>query len=128
MLGRLGLGILGWIPIALAISAGAASLPACQTTSTLCADPLTGGIGIVHVLGIALLVAVPRLGWIAAVGATAFFIGGLLATPLLLVLGGAQTPEGSGVALRVVVALAWLGGIALALTGRLVPADEALGG
>lgn len=128
-LGRLGLAILGWIPIALAISAAAASVPVCQTASTVCADPLTGGIGIVHLLGIVLLVAVPRLGWIAAVAATAFFIGGLLATPLLLILGGSQTPEGSGVALRIVVALAWLGGVVLALTGRLAPAsEEPLGG
>ena len=60
----------------------------------------------------------PRLGWIAAIGSIAFFVGGLLATSVLIVVGGARTSAGTAAALTVVLIAAWLGGVVLALIGR----------
>ena len=69
----------------------------------MCADPLTGGVWIVDLAVIALLVAVPRLGWIAAIASVSFFIVGMVATPILLALGGVRTPDGTASALTVVL-------------------------
>ncbi len=112
------MGLFGWIPIALALAALIEAVPVCTGVSTVCVDPLTGGLWIVDLAVIALLVAVQRLGWIAAIGAAASFVVGLIATPVLLVLGGARTATGTASALTVVLVVAWLGGVALALSGR----------
>ena len=116
--GRVIVALFGWIPVAVALAAVTDAVPACSGVGTACADPLTGGLWVVDLAIIALLVAVPRLGWIAAIGSLAFFVVGMIATPLLLAIGGAQTaPETAGV-LTVVLAVAWLAGIALAVSGR----------
>jgi len=105
--GRLGLAVLGWSPLAVALAALSETV-----------DPLRTGIWIVHLLLLGLLVAVPRLGAVLGLGGAAFLLGGLAATPVLLVLGGAQTAEGTAGALAVVLAVAWLAGVALGLSGR----------
>jgi hypothetical protein len=85
---------------------------------TTCSDPLTGGVWLVDLLLFGLLLGIPRLGWIAAVGSLAFFVVGLLATPALIVVGGARTTSGTAAALTVVLIVAWLGGVILAAIGR----------
>jgi hypothetical protein len=118
MPGRVIAALLGWIPIAVALAALTEAVPVCGGMATVCSDPLTGGIWVVDLAVIALLVAIPRLGWIAAIGSAAFFVVGIVATPVLLVLGGTRTPTGTASALTVVLVVAWLAGIALALSGR----------
>ena len=117
--GRIGLAVVGWIPIGVALAAASDAVPACDGVATVCSDPLRAGIWPVHLVIIALLAAIPRLGAIAAVGAVAFLGVGLVATPVLLAIGGAQTREGTAAALAVVLVVAWLAGIALALSGRI---------
>ncbi len=115
--GRIVVALVGWIPFAIALAALTEAVPVCNV-GTVCDDPLTGGVWMVDLAIIAVLVAVPRLGWIAAIGSLAFFIVGLIATPVLLALGGSQTPAGTADALTVVLVVAWLAGVALALSGR----------
>jgi hypothetical protein len=105
--GRIGLGVVGWIPLGIALAAASDA-----------ADPLRAGIWIVDLLLIAVLVGVPRLGAIAALGSASFLLVGLAATPILLAVGGARTPEGTAAALTVAAGLAWLGGVILGLSGR----------
>ena len=93
----------------MALAAASDAVPACDGVGTVCSDPLRAGIWPVHLLLIALLAAMPRLGAIAAVGAVAFLGVGLVATPVLLAIGGAQTREGTAAALAVVLVVAWLG-------------------
>jgi hypothetical protein len=100
------------------LAAASEAVPACDGVATVCSDPLRAGIWPVHLLIIGLLALVPRLGVIAAVGSVAFLGLGLVATPVLLAVGGAQTREGTAAALTVVLVVAWLAGIALALSGR----------
>jgi curved DNA-binding protein CbpA len=116
--GRIGLAVLGWFPLGVALAAASDAVPACDGVATVCSDPLRAGIWPIHLLLIGLLAAVPRLGAIAAVGSIAFLGVGLVATPVLLVIGGAQTRAGTAAALAVVLVAAWLAGIALALSGR----------
>ncbi len=116
--GRIIVAIVGWIPLGIGLSVATQVMPACTTTSLVCADPLKAGIWPLHLLIIGLLVAVPRLGLIAAYGTAAFLFIGLMATPVLIAIGGAQTTEGTAAVLRVILVAAWLGGIGLALSGR----------
>jgi hypothetical protein len=74
--GRIGLAILGWIPLGVAISLVSDAVPACSGVVTVCSDPLRAGVWPIHLLLIALLVALPRLGVIAAYGAGAFLLVG----------------------------------------------------
>ncbi len=118
--GRMLLAFVGWIPLAVGLSAASTSLPACGGAATLCGDPLAGGgIWLVHLAIVAILLAVPRLAWITASGSLAFLAAGLLGAPALLALGGARTPEGTSAALSVVLVVAWLAGVGFALSGRL---------
>jgi hypothetical protein len=116
--GRIGVALVGWIPIAIGLAALGDVLPACSGVVTTCSDPLTGGLWLVDLIVLGSLIAVPRLGWIAAVASVAFFVGGLIATPVLVAVGGARTAPGTATALAVVLVAAWLGGVFLALTGR----------
>lgn len=115
--GRIGVAVLGWIPLAIGLAALSDAMPVCDGVATICSDPLAGGVWLVDLLVLGLLIGVPRLGWIAAIGSVAFFVGGLLATPVLLAVGGARTTSGTAAALTVVLIAAWLGGVILALTG-----------
>jgi hypothetical protein len=117
--GRIGVAVLGWIPLAVGLAALSDAVPACSGVATICSDPLTGGVWLVDLLILGLLVAVARLAWIAAIGSIAFFVAGLLGTPFLLVLGGARTTTGTAMALTAVLVAAWIGGVILALTGRI---------
>ncbi len=105
--GRIGLGVLGWVPLGVAVAAASDAV-----------DPLRAGIWIVHLLLFSVLVGVPRLGAIAALGSASFLLVGLVATPILLVVGGTRTPEGTAGALAVALGLAWLGGVVFGLSGR----------
>ena len=116
--GRIGVAVLGWIPLAVGLAALTDAVPACNGVATICSDPLTGGVWLVDLLILGLLIAVARLAWIAAIGSVAFFVAGLLGTPVLLVLGGARTTSGTALALTVVLIAAWLGGVILAVIGR----------
>ena len=116
--GRIGLAVLGWIPLGVALSIVSDAMPACSGVVSVCSDPLKAGSWPIHLLLVALLVALPRLGAIAAYAAASFLIVGLVATPILLALGGAQTPAGTRTVLGIVLIAAWLGGVALALSGR----------
>ncbi len=116
--GRLGLAVIGWIPLGAAVSAMSNALPACSGAGLVCSDPLTAGVWPLHLLLIALLALVPRLAVIAAYGAIAVLLVGLAATPILLAVGGARTPAGTATALGVVLVAAWIGGVILALSGR----------
>jgi curved DNA-binding protein CbpA len=115
---RIGWAVLGWIPMAIGLAALSDGLPACSGVAMICSDPLTAGVWLVDLLVLGLLIGIPRLSWVAAVGSLAFFIVGLLATPVLLVLGGARTTSGTAAALTVVLIVAWLGGVILAAVGR----------
>ena len=116
--GRLGLAVLGWIPLGVALSIVSDAMPACSGVVSVCSDPLKAGSWPIHLLLIALLVAVPRLGAIAAYAAASFLIVGLAATPILLALGGAPDAGRDRTALGIVLIAAWVGGVALALSGR----------
>ena len=116
--GRILLAVLGWIPIGVGLAILTELMPACSGSSLVCADPLKAGIWPIHLLIIGLLAGLPRLALIAAYGSGAFLAVGLLATPVLIAVGGAQTPDGTAAVLRIVLAAAWLGGIWIALSGR----------
>ncbi len=118
-IGRIALAVLGWLPLGAVLAALTDGLPGCGVGSgTLCADPLRAGIWPIDLLLIGVLAAVPRLAGIAASGAIAFLAVGLISTPVLLVLGGPQTPTANATVLAIVAFVGWLGGIGFALTGR----------
>jgi hypothetical protein len=99
--------ILGWLPAGVTLAALSDAV-----------DPLRAGVWLVHLLVLALLVAVPRLAAIGALGSASFLVVGLVATPVLLAVGGTRTSAGTATALVVLLVLAWSGGVAYALSGR----------
>ena len=118
-LGRVILALVGWIPIGVGLAAVTDALPACGVgIVSVCADPLRAGIWPVHVLLLGVLAAVPRLAAIAVSGTVVFLAVGLAATPVLIVIGGAQSPTGNPTVLAIILLGAWFIGVGLAVAGR----------
>jgi hypothetical protein len=118
LVGRVVLALVAWVPLGVGLAAAGDVLPACGANGLVCSDPLRAGSWPLDLLLIAVFVAVPRLAAIGAYGSAAFFLVGLLGTPVLLTIGGAHTPSGTAALLGVVLVVAWVGGVLLALSGR----------
>ena len=118
LVGRVVLALIAWVPLGVGLAAAGDALPACGANGLVCSDPLRAGFWPLDLLLIAVFVAVPRLAAIGAYGSGAFFLAGLLGTPVLLAIGGAHTPSGTAALLAVVLVVAWVGGVVLALSGR----------
>jgi hypothetical protein len=119
-LGRLGLALVAWPPLAIAIASLVGSLTGCAEFSASCtgAAPLLPWLGQVLLLGVLLLV--PPLSRLLAMGTLAVLIALVPITSLLVAVGANFDPRG-GPVLAILLVAAWLVGVAYGIASRARP-------
>jgi len=110
---RLRLALVAWPPLGVAAAIAAGDVTGCASAAASCTGvaPLTPWLAQVAIL--ALLMLLPPVARFLAFGTVAVLLALVPATAVLLALGAGSTPE-AGFALGVLVALAWLAGVAYA--------------
>ncbi len=116
--GRIGLALVGWPPIGIALVVAFGELTGCARFAATCDPSFNLGTWAAQLLVIALLAAVPLLAAIAASGTLAALAAAVPAAILLSALGGGRDPASAGAWLAAVLAVAWLVGAAAGLRGR----------
>ena len=113
---RLGLALVAWPPIGLAAAAAIGDITGCTTYSADCAgsDSLLPWLAQAAILGLLLLL--PPLARLFVGGTVAVLLALVPVTAVLLVLGGGGAPQ-SAFALAILLAGAWIGGVAWAARG-----------
>jgi curved DNA-binding protein CbpA len=113
---RLGLALVAWPPIGLAAAAAIGDVTGCTTYSADCAgsDTLLPWLAQAAILGLLLLL--PPLARLFVGGTIAVLLALVPVTAFLLVVGGGNTPQAAFV-LGVLLAGAWLAGVAWAARG-----------
>ena len=118
--GRLFLAALAWFPIGLAIFGIHGQVTGCSQFLASCTDPVAWSVWIPQVVVFALLLASPRLAWIAASGSLLLLC---VTVPLAAVLtagsGGRPASSATTELLYSAMAVGWLAGVAIALSGRI---------
>ena len=118
--GRLALAALAWFPLGLAIFGIHGEVTGCSTYLASCTDPIAWSVWIPQLIAFGLLVASPRLAWIAASGSLILLA---LTVPLAAILttgsGGRPPSAGETGLLELVMAVGWLVGVGIALSGRI---------
>lgn len=118
--GRLLLTALAWFPIGLAIFGVHGQVTGCAQFLASCTDPVAWSVWIPQVFVVALLLASPRLAWIAASGSVVLIA---VTAPLAAILtagsgGRPPSPATTGLLLAT-MAVGWLAGVGIALSGRI---------
>ena len=113
---RLGLALVAWPPIGLAAAAAIGDITGCTAYSVECAgsDTLLPWLAQAAILGLLLLL--PPLARVFVGGTIAVLLALVPTTAFLLVVGAGGVPQ-AGFALGLLLAAAWLGGVAWAAFG-----------
>ena len=118
--GRLFLAALAWFPIGLAIFGIHGQVTGCSQFLASCTDPVAWSVWVPQLIVFVLLLASPRLAWIAASGSILLLC---LTVPLAAVLtagsGGRPPSVGTTELLYAAMAVGWLAGVGIALSGRI---------
>jgi len=118
--GRLLLTALAWVPIGLAIFGIHGQVTGCAQFMASCTDPVAWSVWIPQAIAVAVLLASPRLAWVAASGSLVLIA---LTAPLAAILtagsGGRPPSAATTDLLLVTMAVGWLAGVAIALSGRI---------
>jgi hypothetical protein len=119
-LGRLGLALVAWPPLAIAIASVVGSLTGCAEFSATCsgAAPMLPWLGQVLLLGVLLLA--PPLSRALAMGTLAVIIALVPITAVLVAFGGGFDPLG-GPVLADLLVVAWLVGVVYGIVSRTRP-------
>ena len=115
--GRLGLALLGWPPLGVAVATAIGESTGCGRFSASCAEVFSPGTWIVQIVIILLLLALPRLAGWSAVGTLVSLAAAVPTAVLLSAGGGSRQPEASVAVLMAVLGLAYVGGVAWAIAG-----------
>jgi hypothetical protein len=118
--GRLALMVLAWFPLGLAIFGIHGQVTGCAQFMASCTDPVAWSVWIPQAIVLLVLLASPRLAWIAASGSVLLIC---LAAPLAAVLtagsGGRPPSTATTQLLYAAMAVGWLSGVGIALSGRI---------
>jgi DnaJ domain len=118
--GRLLLAALAWFPIGLAVFGVHGQVSGCSQFLASCTDPVAWSVWIPQLVVVAVLLASPRLAWIAASGSIVLLC---LTLPLAAILtagsGGRPPSAATTELLYAAMAVGWLGGVGIALSGRI---------
>ena len=118
--GRLLLAALAWFPIGLAIFGVHGEVTGCSRFLAGCSDPVAWSVWIPQLVAFAALLASPRLAWIAASGSVLLLAVTLpVAAVLTTGSGGRPATPAETQLLLVVMAVGWLIGVGIALSGRI---------
>ena len=119
--GRLGLALLGWPPLGVAVANAIGESTGCGRFAASCAEVFSPGTWIVQVAIVMLLFAAPRIAGWSAVG-TLVALGAAIPTAVALSAGGgSRQPEASSGVLLGVLGLAYVAGVVWAIAHRWRP-------
>ena len=116
--GRSILAIAGGLPIVAGLGWVIGEGTGCARFAATCQTGFEVLLVIAAVVVLALLVALPRVASVAAVGTLALVVASVPTAVLLSATGGSRLPETSATVLGVVLVVAWIGGAAYALGRR----------
>jgi hypothetical protein len=113
---RFGYALVAWAPLGLASAAVIGQATGCATYSAGCtgAVPLLPWLAQAFILGLLLLV--PRLARILAVGAAGVVVAMVPLTGLMLAFGGSGDPQAPAI-LQTLVTIAWVIGVVVGVVG-----------
>ena len=119
--GRLGLALLGWPPLGLAVASAVGESTGCGRFAASCNETFSPGTWIVQIAIVLLLLALPRVAAWSAVG-TLVALAAAIPTAIVLSAGGAsREPEVSASILMAVLGLAYVAGVVWAIAHRAWP-------
>jgi hypothetical protein len=115
---RIGLALLGWPPIGVAIATIAGEVTGCGRFAASCVDVFGVGTWLAQVAVFLILLALPSLAALSAVGTLAALAVSIPTAVILSASGGSREPAASASILGGVLAVAYLLGFAFALARR----------
>jgi hypothetical protein len=115
---RLGLALVGWPPIGIAISTIVGEVTGCGRFAASCVDVFGTGTWVAQLAVFLVLLALPSVAALSAVGTLAALAAAIPTAVVLSASGGAREPAASAAVLGAVLAVAYLAGVAFALVRR----------
>lgn len=115
---RVGLALVGWPPIGVAIATIAGEVTGCGRFAATCVEVFGVGTWLAQVAVFLILLAVPSLAALSAVGTLAALAASIPTAVILSASGGSREPAASASILGGVLAVAYLLGFAFALVRR----------
>jgi hypothetical protein len=115
---RIGLALVGWPPIGVAIATVAGEVTGCGRFAATCVEPFGVGTWVAQLAVIVVLLVMPSLAALSAVGTLAALAASIPTAVVLSATGGAREPAASATILGGVLAVAYVAGVAFALTRR----------
>jgi hypothetical protein len=115
---RVAVALLGWPPLGVAIAWLLGELSGCGRFSAGCVETFAVGTWIAQFAVLGALLLLPALAAASAVGTVALLAAAIPASILLSAVGGAREPGAAAGALAIVLAIAWLAGVAFAVGRR----------
>jgi hypothetical protein len=118
MRSRLGLALIGWPPIGIGLAVVLGEATGCGRFAATCVDSFELSMWIGQLAIILVLLIVPGLAAIAALGSLVTLGAAVPVAVVLSAAGGSRDPASAGVVLGAALAVAWLSGVVFALARR----------
>jgi hypothetical protein len=118
-IGRIGLALIGWPPIGIAISTFSGELSGCGRFAASCVDLFGIGTWLAQLAVIAILLALPAIAELSAAGSIVALAASVPTAVALSASGGSREPAASAAALGFILAIAYVIGVVVALVRRL---------
>jgi curved DNA-binding protein CbpA len=115
---RVGLALIGWPAIGLALTTITGELTGCGRFAASCVDPFGVGTWLAQLVIIAILLALPSVAALSAVGSLVALAAAVPTAVILSASGGSREPAVSATILGVVLVLAYTAGVVVALVRR----------
>jgi hypothetical protein len=115
---RIGLALVGWPPIGVAIATVAGEVTGCGRFAATCVEPFGVGTWLAQLAVIVILLMVPSIAALSAVGTLAALATSIPTAVILSASGGSREPAASATILGGVLAVAYVAGFAFALARR----------
>jgi Meckel syndrome type 1 protein len=115
---RVGLALVGWPPLGVALSTVAGEVTGCGRFSASCVELFGVGTWLAQLAIIAILLALPSVAVLSAVGTVAALAAAVPTAVILSAAGGSREPAASASVLGAVLALAYLAGVVFATVRR----------
>jgi curved DNA-binding protein CbpA len=115
---RVGLALLGWPAIGLALTTVTGELTGCGRFAAGCVDPFGVGTWLAQLVIIAILLILPSVAALSAVGSLVALAASVPTAVILSASGGSHEPVASATILGVVLVLAYAAGVFVALVRR----------
>ena len=115
---RVGLALIGWPAIGLALTTVTGELTGCGRFAASCVDPFGVGTWLAQLVIIAILLILPTVAALSAVGSLVALAAAVPTAVILSASGGSHEPAASATILGVVLVLAYAAGVFVALVRR----------